>query len=251
MPHVERNRLSFHVQHLGAGPPLVMLHGLLVGSLAGWYLGAAPRLAKRFRVTCYDLRGHGLSSPAASGYDLATMAGDLAALTGDEPAPLTLVGHSWGALVALGFALAHPARVARLVLVEAPLPPSKLPELEAFLAARPEAMLAALPAPLRAAAEGGSRRGKKQLEQIRRLVAESTLLADLRAERDLDDDALRGLRAPALLVYGDRSSCRPAGERLARTLPHAELVVLPGGHFLPVESAQALNDLLEARLCPT
>src|SRR5512147_3219033 len=119
-----------------------MLHGLIVGSLAGWYFGPAGRLAQRHRVLLHDLRGHGRSDRTASGYDTHTLAGDLEALldlAGDGP--VTLVGHSYGALVALRFALRWPERVARLALVEAPLPPSRAGELLAFVKRPPAEMI--------------------------------------------------------------------------------------------------------------
>ena len=72
MPVSTRNGVRLHWQELGSGPPLVMLHGLLVGSLATWYFTAAPALAARGHVVLYDLRGHGLSERAPSGYDVAT-----------------------------------------------------------------------------------------------------------------------------------------------------------------------------------
>jgi pimeloyl-ACP methyl ester carboxylesterase len=251
MPVVVRRGLTVHLQVLGEGPPLVMLHGLLVGSLASWYFGAAPRLAKHFRVLCYDLRGHGLSGHSAEGYGLRSLGEDLDDLRQEAgPGPVTLVGHSWGALVALRYAIDHPDRVTRLVLVEAPLPPSNLPELGSFLRSTPDQQLAALPDVLRDAVSGGSRQGKKLLAQLQRLVLNSSLMKDLGGEPDFRDDELAGLTVPTVLVYGDRSGCRPAGERLAATIPAAELHILPGGHFLPAEAAQALSDLLEARLCP-
>jgi pimeloyl-ACP methyl ester carboxylesterase len=250
MPVVVRRGLTCHLQVLGDGPPLVMLHGLLVGSLAGWYFGAAPRLAKAYRVLCYDLRGHGLSGHAETGYGLRSLGEDLDDLREEAGAgPVTLVGHSWGALVALRYALDFPGRVARLVLVEAPLPPSNLPELGGFLRSTPDQQLAALPGVLRDAVAGGSRQGKKLLAQLQRLVLNSSLMKDLAAEPDFRDDELAQLAVPTLCVYGDRSGCRPAGERLARAIPGAELHILPGGHFLPAESAAALTDLLEAKLC--
>jgi len=136
MPIVNANGIGLHVQEIGAGPPVVMVHGLLIGSLASWYFTAAPALAKDHRVRVYDLRGHGRSERAKTGYDVRTLATDLAALTSDLGV-VDVVGHSWGALVALRFALDHPARVRRLVLVEAPLPPSSTVEMSAFLEADP------------------------------------------------------------------------------------------------------------------
>jgi pimeloyl-ACP methyl ester carboxylesterase len=244
VPLVPKNGLSFHVQLLGAGPPVAMLHGLLVGNLATWYFGAGARLARDHRVLMFDLRGHGKSERAPAGYDTRTMAGDLEALlplAGEGPA--TLVGHSWGALVALRFALAHPERVARLALVEAPLPPATAIELVSFLGLPPEEMARAMPGSLHEALQ--TRAGRAMVERMAYLCGKTTLLADLAAEPDFDDAALARLSAPALLVYGASSRCRPAGDRLARALPSARLVEIAGGHFLPSEAADAVAAALD------
>ena len=250
MPLVRQRGLTFHVQVLGAsGPPIAMLHGLLVGSLTTWYFGAAPRLARGHRVMLYDLRGHGKSERPASGYDLATMTADLDALLDDFTAePATLVGHSFGALVALRAALARPERVRKLVLVEAPLPPSQVELLGAFLRLPYHEMATALPAPLQELIARGGRAATNFVKQIAALAQTTTLLADLAAEADLADAALAGVRCPTLLVYGARSACRATGDRLAAVLPAARLVVLPGGHFLPAEAPAALTDTI-AEFC--
>jgi pimeloyl-ACP methyl ester carboxylesterase len=91
---------------------------------------------------------------------------------------------------------------------------------------------------------GGSRQGARWLEQLKFLATGSTLLADLAAEPDLDDAALARLACPVTLVYGDRSGCRAAGERLQRVIPGARLEILRGGHFLPTEAAGALTDVI-------
>lgn len=245
MPFVRANGIDLHVQALGSGPPVVMLHGLLVGSLATWYFTAAPALARSHRVLLYDLRGHGRSERARSGYDLATMTADLAALVeGFGLQPLALAGHSYGALVALRFALDHPQRVARLVLVEAPLPPSRFEALDAFARRSPAEMIEALPAALRQAVTRGGRQARRLLDSLRFLVGETTLLADLRAEPDLSDDELARLACPLLCVYGEASGCRPVGDRLARAVVGARLEILPGGHYLPLEAPGPLTELL-------
>src|SRR5438552_3613592 len=115
------NGVTFHTQELGAGErtSVVMLHGLLLGTLAAWYFTAAPALASARRVLLYDLRGHGRTERTRDGYDAGTMARDLAALAARfDERPVDVVGHSFGALTALRFALDHPERVRRLVLVE-------------------------------------------------------------------------------------------------------------------------------------
>lgn len=251
MPLVAANGLQFHVQEVGAGPPVVMVHGLLIGSLASWYFTAAPALARFHRVRVYDLRGHGRSERAPSGYDVRTMAGDLAALTADLPGAFDVVGHSWGGVVALRFALDHPERVRRLVIVDAPLPPSRAMEMADFMTpgdALPSRILDALPAPLRDAVAGGRRQAQRLLESLEFLLAKSSLLADLRAEPDFDDVELARLDVPTLCVYGDRSACLPAGQRLARVVPGAQLRVLPGGHYLHLDARAALVTELESFL---
>ena len=54
------NGIQIHYQTKGSGPDVILLHGV-TSSLALWYGGVLTELAKHYRVTAYDLRGHGLS----------------------------------------------------------------------------------------------------------------------------------------------------------------------------------------------
>jgi pimeloyl-ACP methyl ester carboxylesterase len=246
MPIASYNGLKLHVQELGRGDPVVMLHGLLIGSMATWYFTVAPILALRHHVVLYDLRGHGLSERAPTGYDLDTMGEDLRAVVdGQTRGPVTLVGHSYGAAVALHFALSHPDRVAKLVVVEAPLPPSRLEELDGFLGKAPDAMVQALPEALQQALGRRGRQAARLLDSLSFLTSRSSLLDDLRRAEDIDDARLAKLNRPLLCVYGTRSSCLPAGRRLARVVPGAVLQEIDGGHFLPVESPGPLGHVIE------
>jgi len=247
MPMISANGITMHVQELGEGPPVVMIHGLLIGSLASWYFTAAPPLSKHHRVRVYDLRGHGRSERAKTGYDTRSLARDLAAVVADL-GPVDVVGHSWGALVALRFALEQPASVRRLAIVEAPLPPSSAVEMTSFLDSTPDRWLEALPPQLREAAAGGRRQASRLVDSLRFLILETSLLADLRNEPDLDDAELEALRVPVLLVYGDRSSCLPAGQRLVTKIEGARLAVLPGGHYIHLDARGELTRELEAHL---
>lgn len=100
----------------GEGPPLIILHGLF-GSARNWQ-SPARRLAGHFRVICVDQRNHGRSAHTA-GFDYTDMAADLGALMDELGLPAAnLVGHSMGGKTAMSFALAHPERVTRLVMVD-------------------------------------------------------------------------------------------------------------------------------------
>lgn len=245
MPRRIVRGIDFHVQELGAGPPVVMLHGLLLGSVATWFFTVAPALAGAHRVRLFDLRGHGLSERPQRGYGTAEMALDLEALTADLEGPFALVGHSYGALVALRFALDHPARVARLVLVDAPLPPS---ELAPLVAMKPDELLAALPEAVQQAAARGGRQIRRLLASVGALLQDTSLAADVAAEPDVPDEALASLVCPTLCVYGEASPCLPAGQRIARLVPGARLVVLPGGHFLHVDAPGPLAAAIQEHL---
>jgi pimeloyl-ACP methyl ester carboxylesterase len=265
MPLVAANGVRLHVQEIGDGPPVVLLHGLFIGSLASWYFTAAPTLARHHRVHLYDLRGHGRSERAPSGYDLGTLAADLAAVTADlGPGPIDLVGHSYGGLIALRYALDHQERVRRLVVVESPLPPSRFADLGELLGASPQSaaraaanpeevpreMVNALPDSLRSALAGSPRQAQRLLRSLHFLAVTSTLLDDLRAEPGISDDQLAALKRRVLCVYGDRSACLGVGRRLARVLPDVELVILKGGHYLHLDAREPLVHLLQEFLAP-
>ena len=122
MPKVSVNGFGLHYWQLGQGPDLVMLHGLN-GNLAVWHLELAPRLRSEYRITTYDLRGHGRSEMPPAGYTTEDMAKDLRGLLDALQIPTAhLVGHSMGADIALHFALLYPDRVRRMVLIEPGIP---------------------------------------------------------------------------------------------------------------------------------
>lgn len=100
----------------GSGRPIVLLHGL-ASSCRIWDF-TAPILAERFRVVALDQRGHGLSDQPGS-YTFTEVTGDLAgvieALILERP---VIVGHSWGAGVALRFAADRPEMTAAVALID-------------------------------------------------------------------------------------------------------------------------------------
>jgi pimeloyl-ACP methyl ester carboxylesterase len=105
----------------GSGQPVLLLHGL--ASNARIWDGVASRLAGAgLRVVALDLRGHGASDQPGSGYDFGRVVRDLdAALAGLALERPVLVGHSWGAHVALQYAADRPGAAAGLALVDGAL----------------------------------------------------------------------------------------------------------------------------------
>ena len=99
--------------------PIVLLHGL--GATADTWCLVAQDLCHKHLVVAFDQRGHGESTKPTIGYDLTTIAEDavqgMAALGLGQ---VTLVGHGWGARVALVLAARHPALISHLILVDCP-----------------------------------------------------------------------------------------------------------------------------------
>ncbi len=98
--------------------PVLLLHGL--ASTCRIYDLCAPLLAQGRRVVAYDQRGHGESGKPEDGYDMDTLVEDGVGVVRalGLRAPYTVVGHSWGASVALRWAVRHPNDVHAAVLVD-------------------------------------------------------------------------------------------------------------------------------------
>jgi pimeloyl-ACP methyl ester carboxylesterase len=102
----------------GAGPPLVLVHGL--GGSAGNWVELAPLLTPHHRLVIPDLPGHGASEPLAGVSGLQPYADRVAAVMEHEGvAPAPLVGHSLGGFVVLRLALRRPDAVSAVVLAAA------------------------------------------------------------------------------------------------------------------------------------
>ena len=103
----------------GVGEPLVLVHGW-TGSKESW-AHLLPTLDGRVRTVAHDHRGHGASTHAddASGYTFDHLVADFIALVEAlELPPFHLLGHSMGGIVAMRYALDHPAMVRSLVLMD-------------------------------------------------------------------------------------------------------------------------------------
>src|SRR5512135_2703843 len=99
----------------GSGPPLLLVHGLMVtGEMFEPVMG---HFATRHRVIVPDLRGHGRSRGLPPPYTAAQLASDLARLLDHLGIDTTAVlGYSQGGVIAQELALDHPGRCSRLVL---------------------------------------------------------------------------------------------------------------------------------------
>ncbi len=115
------NGTRLHYVTAGDGPPVMLLHGWP----QTWYewRHVVGLLAGDHRVVVPDLRGFGYSAKPAAGYDAATMAADLAALSDHLGLrDVTVIGHDWGAVFGYVYAASSPGQVGALGIVEMALP---------------------------------------------------------------------------------------------------------------------------------
>ena len=112
-------RLSVRVHDApSTSAPGLLLHHGLASSQRIWDL-MLPRLTRRFRVVTYDARGHGVSAKPSSGYGFDSVVADARAVISSVALRRPIVvGHSWGAMVALELAARWPRVVEGAVLVD-------------------------------------------------------------------------------------------------------------------------------------
>jgi pimeloyl-ACP methyl ester carboxylesterase len=264
---VRARGLTFRVTAWGSGHgPLFALHGVH-GTAQSWE-GLVQALNGAVPIVAMDQRGHGESSWPDEGYDVRTMADDAAAVATElGETPIDVVGHGFGAAVALVLAAHHPHVVRRLVISEPPFEdrgfgpvtriitesPDEFDSWDAgrqFLAERmvgvsPETVDRRTGERLRKD-DDGKWRWRGSLQGMRKLLERPM------KGLDLWQDAPRIL-APTIVVRGSRSVVFPVEtfERLARVIPQAEgFQIANVGQALPDERPLALAHLLRGFLTP-
>jgi pimeloyl-ACP methyl ester carboxylesterase len=222
-------------QVAGAGPPIVLLHGLAGSSR--WWRHNIAHLAQRFRVYVVDLIGFGAShGPHPLIFD--EVAGSVRTWMDQLDIPrASVIGHSMGGLVAADLAATSPDRIDRLVLVDA----------AAFLiehhyANHLQGLLREL--------------FHVQIDFLAMLAADAyragpiSLLSAVHQLLTIDfSTKLSLVQAPTLLVWGERDAIVPLaiGKRLCRQLPaNNSIVVIKGaGHNPMWDCPQAFNQVVE------
>ena len=205
-------------------PPLVLIHG--VNDQAGTWFPVAPALAKTFRVLVPDLPGHGESEPKRGPLPLSLMIERLHEIT---PNGATLLGNSMGGWLAMSYALAHPERVARLVL-ESPGGLSRPLAVPLFTHDRGEALtiLRAVHGPSYVAQEW-------VIEALLERAKDAPMLRLTELAEHLLDARLHELRVPATILWGadDGVVPRDYAEAVHAGIAGSTLHVIEGAAHIP------------------
>jgi pimeloyl-ACP methyl ester carboxylesterase len=264
----------------GTGRPLFLIHG--IGSWSYNWRHSVEPLSKYFRVICFDAKGYGFSEKPRQrerhDHQLIELERIISALC-DEPA--TIVAESLGALVSLGFALAYPKLVARLVVVNVPIFPERLPHWGMTL-------LSQIPLDLIRGIDNSRlpyffAPALREVMRIERssVLFDPSILTDedvywisypftelpgtiAKVAEDLQIAAweieklqekkpnligkiqthLHKIKCPTLILWGDKDSWYPPsdGERLRSLIPNSQLKILPNcGHDASAGASKAVN----------
>jgi pimeloyl-ACP methyl ester carboxylesterase len=261
--YVNGIKLAYRIQ--GEGPPLVMVMGYRLSS-AAWPAAFIEALARQFTVITPDNRGTGLSDKPVDGYALANMARDIHGLLDElKIRRIHLLGYSMGGAIAQEFVRQFPDRVQSLMLCATMCggaratyaKPSVTRVMREIDGLSPEQIARRIwrvtyaPAYL-------ERHQALAEDQTRREITHPTPLhsADLQFQAFAEFDGSRALTqisCPTLVLTGELDELIPPqnSAMMARLVPHAKLVIIPGGgHRVLWEDPEACIDAISEFLDP-
>ena len=262
--YVEAGALRWHVQQMGAGPVLLLVHG--TGAATHSWRGLAPLLAEHFTVVAPDLPGHGFTgTPSSSGLSLPGMARSIGVLVRDLGLdPALAVGHSAGAAILARMCLDGEIAPRGLVSLNGALLPirgvagplfsqiAKLlvwnpvaPRLFTWRAANRENVVRLLKGTGSDIDDAGIDHYKRLFQDPDHVAAALRMMAnwDLRPL----EGALSNLDLPLMLVVGSEDRAIPPGDThyLRRRINTADVQRLEGlGHLAHEERPDLLADLV-------
>jgi len=236
--YVEHDGARIWYATYGYGAPVILLHGGL-GHSGNWGNQVPALIASGYRAILIDSRGHGRSTRDARPFMYERMASDVLAvmdaLTLEKAA---VVGWSDGACIALILAMQAPARVAGVFFFGCNMDPSgtkEITESDPILNrcfgrhARDYAALSATP------------------DEFKKFAAAVGLMQATQPNYGADD--LAAVRVPVTIVQSEHDEFikREHAEYLARSIPGADLVILPGvTHFAPLQRPEQFNTTMLA-----
>lgn len=277
MPHIELNPVRTHYQQSGSGPDVILIHAF-TSNLAVWMLtGIVEKLSQDYRVTLYDLRGHGLSSVEPSGYTSSDLVNDLKQLHEElKLEPSFIVGHSFGGAIGMHAAALYPDMVRGIVLSDTYFPGLRdlepdmgqsgpwhelrenflkldidlgesvdfarlFKQVDGLTSEQMETLSGEMGAP-----------GARWLSQMGQL-ARTTAGEEMFEMRDLTREVICGIEHPVVALYDEHSPFSATCDFLKSELRDCEVDIVPGAkHLAPVQNPKEFLRLVQhhlARIC--
>ncbi|HOD15125.1 MAG TPA: alpha/beta hydrolase [Spirochaetota bacterium] len=234
----EVNGIRLYYEKHGSGEPLLLMHG--GSAFIESFYGQIPALAREYRIIAPDSRGHGRSTDGDGPLSYALMASDMLALVEKlKLGSVNIVGWSDGGIIGLDLAINHPSKVKKLVMIGSNF--------------RTDGMSAESIAKLKTLAPDDP-----FLDDARRFYRRiapdpdkwPVLIGKVKAmwltQPDYTAADLAKVRAKTLVILGENDDIRREhGQEMARLIPGARLVIIPGtSHMAPMEKPDEVNRLV-------
>lgn len=253
MPTIQVRDTMLYYEVAGAGPPVLLLHGL--GSSSEDWALQTPEFAKNYTVVTVDTRGHGRSAKPPGPYSIPQFAADVAALMAClEIVPAHVLGLSMGGMIAFQLAVDYPYLLRSMVIVNSypELLPQNLAQRLAWY--RRQVIIRLLGMKRMGQYLGGLLFPEPHQAELRQILAERWAKNDKRAYL-ATTKALYGwsltrrlgeIRCPTLVITADQDYT-PVAHKEAYTakIPGARLVVIPNSrHATPVDQPERFNEVV-------
>jgi len=273
MPRIALSNYEAHYQQVGRGPDVVLIHGF-TSNMAMWvFSGIANSLKDCFRVTSYDVRGHGVSSAPANGYTTDILADDLAELQQAlDLGPSYIVGHSLGGVIGMHAAVRHPERIAGNILSDTYFPglaelEPNMPQADVWLSLRETfrkvnqdigpsvdfRRLLNIIASLGAEEQASLRETlgppvARWLSQLKPLAA-TTAAEQVFEGAGLTAEVLRTIRQPVVALYDERTPFEATWQWLGANIQTFQGDRVPGAaHLALLENPEVFTQLVRKHL---
>lgn len=216
--------LTHFYRSCGQGEPLLLLHGN--GEDGSYFCHQLEYFSKYYRVIAPDTRGHGQTPRGSAPFTIRQFADDLAAfLSRLAIAQAHILGFSDGANIAMCFAIAYPQMVKKLILCGGNLDPSGIQR--------------RVQMPIEVGYRIANRFAKKH-DGARKHAEQLGLMVN---DPNLSVRELARIQADTLVIAGTRDLVKRCHtEQIAAAIPKAELVFVPGDHFIAKKNPTAFNE---------
>ena len=213
----------FYIEQ-GTGFPLILLHGN--GEDCAYFARQMDPFSEHFHVIALDTRGHGQTPRGEAPFTIRQFAEDLLAFMDQHNIEKAhLLGFSDGGNIAMVFALAHPERVDKLILNGANLDASGVKR------------------KIQIPIEIGYRIAKFFAKKSPKAKKNAEMLGLMVNDPNVKPEELSRIQSQTLVIAGDNDMIKDKHTRLiAKSIPHAELCIIHGDHFIANKNPEAFNE---------